>query len=183
MRKASLAIAAVLTLLAGGAVAQQALKSGPQVGEQVPGPFHPLNLTGAAAGEKHCLYCEHGTSPVAMIFAREVSPALTTLVKKIDAANGKNAGMGSFVVFLSDSEKLGKDLKDMAVKEGLKKTVLSIDNPAGPAKYSVAKDADVTVVLYSDHTVRANFAFRRGELTSKGVDTVVAALPTILNSK
>jgi hypothetical protein len=91
--------------------------------------------------------------------------------------------MGSFVVFLSDSEKLGKDLEALAAKEGLKKLVLSIDNPAGPEKYNVAKDADVTVVLYSDHTVRANFSFRRGELTTKGVEQVVASLPKILNSK
>jgi hypothetical protein len=31
------------------------LKSGPQVGEQLPGPFHPLNINGAKAGKKNCL--------------------------------------------------------------------------------------------------------------------------------
>lgn len=37
------------------AVAGEGLKSGPQTGNKVPGPFHPTNLTGAMAGKKHCL--------------------------------------------------------------------------------------------------------------------------------
>ena len=30
------------------------LKSGPQVDETLPGPFHPLNCNGPAAGQKFC---------------------------------------------------------------------------------------------------------------------------------
>ena len=36
-------------------VAGDSLKSGPSVGTTIPGAFHPLNITGAKAGEKHCL--------------------------------------------------------------------------------------------------------------------------------
>jgi hypothetical protein len=44
-----------LTVLAiAGAVAGESLKSGPQVGKTIPGPFDVLNVTGAAAGEKNC---------------------------------------------------------------------------------------------------------------------------------
>src|SRR5688500_18031321 len=43
------------------------LKSGPQVGQEVPGPFHPLNVTGAQAGKKACLYCSNGGNPVAVV--------------------------------------------------------------------------------------------------------------------
>jgi hypothetical protein len=39
----------------GGLVAGEGLKSGPQVGKQLPGAFHPLNVTGSEAGNKHCL--------------------------------------------------------------------------------------------------------------------------------
>jgi len=46
--------------LAGSALAAAALKSGPQVGESVPGPFEPLNVTGAQAGQKFCQYCKNG---------------------------------------------------------------------------------------------------------------------------
>lgn len=41
--------------LAMAGVAGEGLKSGPQEGKKLPGPFHPLNVTGAQAGNKHCL--------------------------------------------------------------------------------------------------------------------------------
>jgi hypothetical protein len=41
-------------LLAGGVIAADALKSGPQVGEKIPGAFNVLNCNGAAAGKKNC---------------------------------------------------------------------------------------------------------------------------------
>ena len=43
-----------LVLLAGSLVAADRLKSGPQPGQNVPGPFNPLNVTGRAAGTKTC---------------------------------------------------------------------------------------------------------------------------------
>src|SRR5215470_11164058 len=99
-----------------------------------------------------------------MIFAREVSDPLTSLVKKIDEATGKNSAckMGSFVVFLSDSEDLEKKLKDVAEAQKLEHTVLSIDNPAGPKGYDIPKEADVTVVLYTKRNVKVNHAFKKG---------------------
>src|SRR6516162_7990453 len=99
-----------------------------------------------------------------MIFAREVSDNLTSLVKKIDAATGENkkARMGSFVVFCSDDEGLEKKLKALADKESIKNTIFAIDNPAGPKAYKVAKDAEVTVILYDRQTVRSNHAYRKG---------------------
>jgi hypothetical protein len=158
------------------------LVSGPQVDQTVPGPFHPLNVTGKAAGEKHCLYCENGDNPVAMIFARETSPELTALLKKIDAVTeqNKNHDMGSFVVFLSDKEGLDKDLQKLATDAGLKKVVLSIDNPAGPQKYKVSKEADVTVVLYKEHVVKANYAFKKGQLKEHDVEKIVGDVSKIL---
>ena len=52
---AAFAAAALLVgVPAAGALAGD-LKSGPEVGKTIPGPFHPLNVTGAKAGEKHCL--------------------------------------------------------------------------------------------------------------------------------
>src|ERR1700730_3112840 len=123
-----------LTLSIGLALAAENIKSGPQVGDEVPGPFHPMNVTGPNAGEKVCLYCKNGTNPVAMIFAREMSAPLIKLIKKIDTATAKHedAKMGSFVVFLSDSGNLEKKLKEVADKENVKQTILSVDNPAGP---------------------------------------------------
>ncbi len=41
-------------LLLGSALAAPPLKSGPQPGDNVPGPFHVLNVNGPSAGEKNC---------------------------------------------------------------------------------------------------------------------------------
>ena len=173
---------AVLALMAGAVVAGGKVTSGPQPGEELAGPFHPLNITGDMAGQKQCLYCKNGTNPVVMIFAREASKPLANLVKKVDAETVKNskAKMGSFVVFLSDSEDMGKHLKSWADKEKVENCILSIDNPAGPKGYKVAKDADITVVLYTDHKVKANFAFGSGEMTDKDVEEIVSSIPKIL---
>lgn len=182
MMKQRVAVAALaMFTLAGLVFAAEGLQSGPQVGQAVPGPFHPLNVTGEHAGEKHCLYCSNGQNPVAMIFAREVSEPLTRLIKKIDAATTKNKGcnMGSFVVFLNDDENLQKQLKEMAQRENLQACVLSIDNPAGPRGYNVSRDADVTVILYRDRKVKANYAFKKGELKETDIERIIADLPKI----
>ena len=50
MLGASLATA----LLIGGAIAEESLKSGPQVGRTVH-PFNPLHVTGSGKGGKACL--------------------------------------------------------------------------------------------------------------------------------
>jgi len=44
-----------IVLLIGSAMAAENLKSGPQTGDKIPGPFHPMNITGAFAGQKQCL--------------------------------------------------------------------------------------------------------------------------------
>src|SRR4051812_2299401 len=120
-----------------------------------------------------------------MIFAREISDNLTSLVKKIDEATAKNSDckMGSFVVFCSDEEGLDKKLKALADKEKLKKTVLSIDNPAGPKGYNVAKDADVTVVLYTKSNVKVNHAFKKGQMTQADIDKIIGEVSQILPEK
>ena len=116
---------------------------GPQVGERVI-PFHPLNCTGDHAGEKYCLICKNGPNPVAMIFARQITPELTRLIKRIDAAtdNNKKRSMGSFAVLLSDSDSLEKELKELAKKEKIQHCILTIDKPDGPEGYNIAPEAD-----------------------------------------
>src|SRR5262249_53509972 len=97
------------------------IQSGPQVGDKVPGPFAPRNITGSNAGEKCCPYCKNGPRPVVVVFAKEVSPALIQLLKTIDRATGMNRekGLGSYVVFCSDTDGIGRQLQGMAQKEGI----------------------------------------------------------------
>jgi hypothetical protein len=44
-----------LALLVGSAWGADALQSGPQVGDGIPKPFNPNNVTGKFAGTKQCL--------------------------------------------------------------------------------------------------------------------------------
>ena len=120
-----------------------------------------------------------------MIFAREVTDGLTSLVKKIDEATEKNRDcrMGSFVVFCSDEEGLKKKLEELADKEKIKRTVMTIDNPAGPEGYDIAKDADVTVLLYSRRKVKVNRAYKKGDLTEREINRIVSDLSKILPEK
>ncbi|MCI0684174.1 MAG: hypothetical protein L0Y71_18855 [Gemmataceae bacterium] len=99
---------------------------------------------------------------------------MTSLVKKLDKTQ-----VNSFVVFLSDDEELEGKLKTLAEKAGIKKTVLAIDNVAGPKAYNVAKDAEVTVVFYNARKVEANHAFKKGEFNAKAIEAVMADLPKI----
>jgi hypothetical protein len=118
-----------------------------------------------------------------VVFAREITDDLTSLVKKLDQATEKNKNLRSFVVFMGQKDDLEGKLKELAKKQGLKNTILTIDNPAGPPPYKIAKQADVTVLLYQRHTVKANHAFKKGELKQKQVQAVLGDLPKILPSK
>jgi hypothetical protein len=191
MQKKFLFAAAALALTAVGVMALtsnsqgqtgSAVKSGPQAGEKLAGPFHPLNCNGKSEGKKNCLYCENGTNPVAMVFARDNTPEVTKLIKAIDETTVKHKdwNMGSFFVFLSDKETLPKQLTDLAKNEKLQSTVLSVDNPAGPEGYNVAKDASVTVVLYVNRTAVVNYSYRNAsDLNEKAIQQIVSDVSKI----
>lgn len=175
--KKVLALGALLVAFGLVAQAGETVKSGPQVGENArPKPFFPLNLNGPTPDQKQCLVCRNGDNPVAMIFAREPNEQLTSLISKLDGVTAENTSkkMGSFVVFCNDAEGLPGKLKTLAETQSLKKLVLAVDNQAGPEPYKIAKDADVTVVLYNKSKVIANYTFKKGELKAGDVDRIVA---------
>jgi len=183
--KSKLFAGLAIALFAGFASAAD-LKSGPQVGGKIQVPFYPLNINGPTPGEKKCLVCRNGDNPVAMIFARSMDDKnLIALMKKIDAATADNTDckMGSFVVFCTDDDKAEKGLAELVKKEDYKKLVVSVDNPAGPKEYIVAKDADITVVLYTDRAVKANYAFEKGKMTEKDVEAIVKDVAKITPTK
>jgi hypothetical protein len=120
-----------------------------------------------------------------VVFAREINAPVTSLVKKVDEATVQHSSvrMGSFVVMLSDDDNLEKKLKEFADKEKLGKIALTIDTPTGPPSYHIAKDADVTVLLYRDKTVKVNKAFKKGELNDMAIEAILKDLPQILEKK
>jgi hypothetical protein len=103
---------------------------------------------------------------------------LTSLVKQLDAATGEKK-IKSFVVFLNDDEGLPEQVKALAKSANIKNTVFAIDNPAGPTDYHIAKEAEITVLLYNKHKVQANHAFRKSEFTPQAVEKVIGDLGKI----
>jgi hypothetical protein len=126
-----------------------------------------------------------GNNPVAVVFTREITPGLTSLVKKLDQAASENssARMGAFVVLMTDDDKAEEKLKALAEKENLKKVILTVDNPAGPKSYKIAKDADTTVLLYSKKSVKKNFAYEKGKLTETEASEIAGSVKDILPAK
>lgn len=169
-------LAAILASL--GYLQADPIQSGPQVGEKVPGPFSPLNITGPNAGQKCCQYCKYGSRPVVAVFAREVSPAVIQLIKTIDRATSMNRekGLGSYVVFCSDADGVGRQLQAMAQKEGIQHTVITLYKAGGPEKYRLSPAADVTVLLYHHLTVKANHALKTGDLNETTIGTIGAEI-------
>ena len=128
------------------------------------------------------VHAHHKRYEISLVFAREATPAVAKLLKQLDEATVKNgkAEMGAYAVFCSDKDGLDKALTTMATEQKLTKLILSIDNPAGPEKYGISKDADVTVVLYTDFAVKANHSFRKGELNDAAITKVVADVSKII---
>ena len=108
---------------------------------------------------------------------------MTSLVKKLDAEVEKNkdAKLHATVVMLSDDEALEKKLKELGEK--YKNVSFGIDNIAGPKGWEVAKEADVTVVMYTGNNVKANHAFKKGELKDSDVGKIAGDVEKILPKK
>jgi hypothetical protein len=120
-----------------------------------------------------------------MVFARQTSGPLTSLVKKLDEATIKhrNRKLGSFVVILSDDTGTAEKLIALAEKEKIQQTILALGEADGPDGYDVAAEADVTVVLYVGRVVKANYAFKKGKMTTDDVNRIVGDLSRIVPSR
>jgi hypothetical protein len=92
--------------------------------------------------------------------------------------------LNAFVVQLTDTENEAgtvTELREIAAHAGISKIPLTLmEDPAGPAAYKIAEDAEVTILSYRFFDVRAKQVFGPGELTEADVERVLADLPKIL---
>jgi hypothetical protein len=118
---------------------------------------------------------------VVCVFARKTSEPLASLVKQIDSKIGENGELKSFVVIVpKQGENPAQALTKLAEQAGIKHVPLTVgESPDGPPDYEIAKDADVTVLMWSRHKVKVNHAFK-GELTEKDIRAIVADIPKLL---
>jgi hypothetical protein len=188
-----LAMIVALGVCRGVAPAAEEMKSGPQPGESIPGPFHYLNINGPHASHPHCLVCEFGLRPVVLVFSRESptekSPLMDLLHKLDEAVNRhKNAELCAGVVVLNDDFAKEQTRNDLVRKletsaKDLKHVVIAVDGAAGPDKYKISKDANVTVLLYSKHKVLSNFASAKDQFTDKEVSVIMSAVNKMIGGK
>ena len=116
------------------------------------------------------------------VFARKTSEPLTSLVKKIDEKIGENGKLKAFVVVLTErtDKTAAGELKKLAEDAGIKNVPLTLhQDPVGPADYEIAKDADITVLMWKGTKVKVNHAYK-GELTDEEIRAIVADIPKIL---
>ena len=177
---------AALSLLIVGLVASLAwaeVKSGLQVGDSC-GAFNVKDITGPNKGTSLCYRCKYGTRPVITIFTCEVNDELAKLVKEVDGVVGKNSDqkMAAFVVVLAeDADKVAPKLEALAKKEGIKNVPLTIfDGEAGPEDYKIAKDASVTVMMWTKSEVKVNHALEKGGLNDSTIKEIIADSSKIL---
>jgi hypothetical protein len=180
----AVAVPAIL-LLAGLSVAfaGDKAKSGLPVGEKVPA-FNVRDITGPNKGKTLCYRCKYGASPTVAIFARDVDDNLTEVIAQIDkqVAKNENQKMAAFVVFLTDdADKLEPKLEELAKTAKITKTPLTVmEGEVGPPDYKIAKDADITVMMWVEGEVKANHSFAKGELKKEHAEKIASETKKIL---
>ena len=115
------------------------------------------------------------------VFARKTSEPLASLVKQIDHKIGEHGKLKSFVVLMTkDGEKTQAELKKLAQEAGVKHIPLTmIGEIDGPPDYEIARNADITVLMWNHAKVKVNHAYK-GELTDSDITTVVSDIPKLL---
>lgn len=174
---------AVLAAAAAMIAADKGLKSGLQVGE-APDAFNVRDITGPHKGKTLCYRCRYGGRPVVNVFARELTEELTTLIKLLDekVARNEEKKMAGFVVFLtSDPDALEPRLEHLAEREKLERIPLTVfEGESGPESYNIARQAEVTVMMWVNSKVAVNYALPAGKLDKPTIARIVKDTDRIL---
>jgi hypothetical protein len=155
------------------------LQSGLKVGEKVR-TFYVRAITGPLKNKSVCYVCRNGDRPVVMLFIREITPELKTLLKQIDKEVDEHraSGLRSFGVFVaSDSKELLPQVQTLAFDEKINLPLTIAAAPSdGSAGRSLHPDAAATIILYREQTVVANFAYRAEELKAEQCEAVLKGI-------
>ncbi len=142
----------------------------------VPGAFHPYNVTGAYKGHFHSRIAEYGLEPMVMIFTRQVdfSDPLKNLLTQIDAVTEKNpsARLHTFVVVQSDDlpEVVGADDKDDDLRLDLDKRLSQEADGLKLPHVDIDLAGKVDLEKFKlDDAGFAFFLFQRGKVTGSRV--------------
>jgi len=156
------------------------LKSGPA--EKIAGPFNVKAITGDKKGTELCYVCAYNGQArpaVVMIFTQKADDNLATVVKAVDEVQKGNAKLGTFVVGVGGVE--AADLEKLQEAHKLTTPLTVAVEKDGPSKYSLNKEAAVTVVVYKKGgAVAKNFAFADTKSAAAKAADIAAAAKTAL---
>lgn len=154
--------------------------SGLSLGQR-PGPYTFVMCTGPNRGQLHCHICENADRPAVIVFARNPSAPLGKLVGRLDKALGehKDAKLNAWVTFLAtDQSAIDAKVIDWGKQHAVSNIPLGVfEDVTGPPSYRLARDADVTIILFVNRKVVANFAWRAGDLNDERIAEVMKSLP------
>ena len=185
-----LASVCCLSLLASGAAAEDPLPAPFPDGVSLGHRLCETIVNGPGAGKQRSLICDLAGRPAALIYVRDLDPAVEKLLKKLDANAqwGKEQKMGLACVLLSMKDDDKKKLEDLDARLKLQRTTLAMHGPlddgiyfgTNPRGHRLPADAAVTVVVFQKLKVQSSFAFRKGELTDEKITILGNALTRLL---
>jgi hypothetical protein len=178
--------ALALAVIVLAAAAPESKKAGLKPGNDLPGTFSPYNITGKHPGTFHCLVCENGLNPVALVFIRgaDVDSGTRALLEQLEKAvkGNEKARVGGFAVFIDDQikdlvseddkrDELVKKIEDASPKT--ERLVLALESKKNLDKYPLDDNSAITVVLYNQLKVIDTKTFAKGKLDAAGVKALV----------
>lgn len=171
----------------------QAGKAGPgslSVGKDLPGPFHPYNVTGPRKDNFSCMVSANGLNPGVLVFVRGNPDAedasLKDLLQKLDNAVEKNPNvrLGVGVVFVPEELKdvvndddtrteLAGKIEDIAKAAMLKHVVLGLTNRDDAKAYALPETAGYTVLLYHKYQIQGLVSLDKDKLTMEKIQAIL----------
>lgn len=159
-----LRLAACLTFAAasvGQLGAQEAVFSGPQVGERLP-PLEVVAVLGERSGETVDQVAVAGGKPMLLVFVHKLTRPGMALVRSLTnyAKSQAERGLVAGIVWL-DEDKAAAEAYLRRAQKSLNFTVpvgVSTDGGEGPGAYGLNRNVELTILVAQDNVVTANFA-------------------------
>jgi hypothetical protein len=161
-------------------------KNPPDKGD-LPGAFHPYNVTGPNEGTFHCLVCDHGLFPGILVFVRGTDPSEELLkgLNKIAKENEK-ARLAIFVVFLDPDlatsltgdnktddkrQEIAEKLRPSQKQWDLDHVIFALEAEKNLKDFNLGEKDAVTVILFSKLKVVERLVFEKEKLDIQAVLT------------
>ena len=114
-----------------------------------------------------------------LIFSQKADDNLASLVKAVDEVQKSNAKLGTVVVGVSGVE--AADLEKLQESHKLTTPLTVAVQKDGPPKYTLNKEAAVTVLVYKrGGTIAKNFAFKDTKSAAEKAKDIAEAAQDIL---